>query len=61
VIDKTPEWNIVCNFSDKLEVDYINNTICISTNDTSILNKSFELSLLNDGDCSMTVNVVGLI
>lgn len=61
VIDKTPEWNIVCDFSDKLEVDYINNTICISTNDTSILNKSFELSLLNDGDCSMTVNVVGLI
>lgn len=61
IVEMTPQWNIDCDFSDKLEIDYINNTICISTNDSSLLNKSFELSLQNGENCSITVKVVGLI
>lgn len=60
-VEKTAEWTINCDFKDKLQVDYINNTICISVNDYSLLNKSFELFLNNDEDTKLTITIVGLI
>lgn len=44
-----PEWKIVCDFSDKLEVTFVDNFICISVNDAKLINKSFELFLSGDG------------
>lgn len=55
------EWTIDCDFKDKLQVDYINNTICISVDDDALLNKSFELFLNNDESTKLTVKIVGLI
>ena len=61
VIDGNAEWTINCDFLDKLQVDYINNTICISVDDLSLLNKSFELFLNNDENTKLTITIVGLI
>ena len=40
-----PVWNITCDFVDRLNVEYFDNSICISVNDKKLINKSFELSL----------------
>ena len=61
VIDRQAEWTIVCDFVDKLQVDEINNTICISVDDFTLLNKSFELFLNNDEETKITVKIVALI
>lgn len=61
VIDGNAEWTINCDFVDKLQVDYINNTICIAVDDLSLLNKSFELFLNNDENTKLTITIVGLI
>ena len=61
VIEGEAEWTIVCDFVDRLQVDYINNTIMISVNDYALLNKSFELFLNNDETTKLTIQIVGLI
>lgn len=59
-VDGEAEWTIVCDFLDKLNIDYINNTILISVDDYKLINKSFEL-ILNNNDAKLTINIVGLI
>lgn len=49
LIQIEPQWEINCDFSDKLEVTYIDNYISISVNDAKLINKSFELFLSGDG------------
>lgn len=44
-----PSWEIDCDFTDKLEITYIDNYISISVNDAKLINKSFELFLSGDG------------
>lgn len=61
VINKEAEWELNCDFTDKLEIDYINNTICISANDISLLNKSFELSLKDYEESKIRFHILGLI
>jgi hypothetical protein len=61
IIEGEAHWTIVCDFKDKLQVDYINNTILISVNDYALLNKSFELFLNNDEETKLTIQIVGLI
>lgn len=58
VIDNiTPRWEINCDFSDLLIIDYSGNSICISVDDLALLNKSFELVLNNDGYEPQTLQV----
>lgn len=61
IIDGDAEWTIICEFEDRLQVDYINNTILISVNDYSLLNKSFELLLNGDERTKIKIQIVGLI
>ena len=60
-IDGDAVWTINCDFEDKLQVDYINNTICISVDDNTLLNKSFELLLNDDESTKLTIKIVALI
>ncbi len=58
IIDNVePSWNIDCDFTNLLNIDYVGNTISISTDSMSLLNKSFELSLNNDGYESQQLEV----
>lgn len=53
-------WYVNCDFADyvgKLNVTHTGNSICISTNDKSLVNKSFELSLIADGYERNTIKV----
>lgn len=52
-----PQWEIDCDFADKLKVDYSNTAIIISINDAKQINKSFELSLFADGYDRQTITV----
>lgn len=63
IVDEMPEWEIRCSFSDKLYVDYIDNTVIISVDDISLINKSFDLVLKNDPDnpIVLKLTIVGLI
>lgn len=49
VVDIEPKWEIVCDFTDKLEVTFVDNFVSISVNDAKLINKSFELFLSGDG------------
>ena len=60
-IDGEAEWVISCDFQDKMDIDYINNTIVIGVNDYSLLNKSFELYFNDDEATKIKVQIVGLI
>lgn len=60
-IDGEAEWVISCDFQDKMDIDYINNTIVIDVNDYSLLNKSFELYFNDDESTKIKVQIVGLI
>ena len=61
VINIEPEWIIDCDFVDKLQVDNINNTICISVDNYDLLNKSFELFLRGYEDNKVKVTIIGLV
>jgi hypothetical protein len=61
IIDIEPEWKIECDFADKLQVDNINNTICISVDNYDLLNKSFELFLQGYEDTKVKVTIIGLV
>ena len=55
--DATPIWEIDCDFVDSLNVEYTENTICISVNNRKLVNKSFVLSLGADGYTPMSITV----
>lgn len=56
-VDATPNWEIRCEFADKLDVSYANNSILISADDSKLVNKSFELFLSGDGYNPATITV----
>lgn len=53
----TPVWTISCDFLDKLCVDEMDNLIYVSVNDSSLIGKSFNLSLDGDGYGTVTLTV----
>lgn len=59
----TPEWEIKCNFLDKLQVDEKNNTIEIAVYDSSLFNSSFELLLKysSEIECSKKIKIKAAI
>lgn len=44
-----PQWEINCEFADSLDIEYVEDSICISVNNKKLINKSFELLLYADG------------
>lgn len=54
----SPQWEINCEFVDSLNIEYVENSICISVDDKKLINKSFELSLCADGYDETTMTVV---
>lgn len=58
-----PSWSITCSFANKLSVEYVDNSICISADSEKLIGKSFELSLHSDGydNVSVTVGIKALI
>ena len=56
--DIEPQWEIICDFADQLDIYYENNSICISANNKKLINKSFELSLSAEGYETVSVTVV---
>ena len=56
-------WEINCEFANKLSVSYVDNSICISADDSKLVGKSFELLLHSDGfeSASVTVSIKALI
>lgn len=63
VVNVTPQWKIICDFIDQLNIEYLNNSICISTNNKKLINKSFKLFLCADGyeNISVTVTIKAFI
>jgi hypothetical protein len=53
----TPIWSVNCDFADKLDIEFVDNSICISANDRSLINLSFELSLSAEGYETKTVKI----
>ena len=52
-----PLWEINCDFIDSLNVEYVDNSICISVNNKKLINKSFELSLRASGYNETTITI----
>ena len=57
LVDISPTWDIVSDFLNSLEIEYVDNSICISVDDKKLINKSFELSLCADGYEKSTITV----
>lgn len=55
--DATPHWDIVCDFKNQLNIEYVDNSICISVDNKSLINKSFELSLSADGYDKQSITI----
>lgn len=53
----SPQWEINCEFVDSLNIEYVENSICISVDNKKLINKSFELSLKADGFETDTVTI----
>jgi hypothetical protein len=53
----TPQWEINCDFADSLDVEYLDNSICISVDNKKLINNSFELSLSATGYEKQTIEV----
>lgn len=62
-ISANPEWEIKCGYIDSLMVVNVDNSICISADNTKLIGESFELSLHSDGyeTTSITVSIKALI
>lgn len=62
-LDVIPQWSINCDFSEQLNIEYVDNSICISANNKRLINKSFELSLSAEGyeTTSITVTIRAFI
>ena len=64
VVDgETPEWEVKCDFLDKLQIDEKNNSIEIAAYDSSLFNKSFELLLKYNSElvCSKKIKIKAAI
>ncbi len=61
--DIKPQWKICCDFADQLNIKYLDNSICISSNNKKLSNKSFKLFLCADGyeDTYITITIKGFI
>lgn len=57
IVTITPNWQIVCDFIEDLNVSYIDNAIFISVDNPKLINKSFELSLDADGYKKTTITI----
>ena len=57
VIEVNPHWSIDCDFVEQLNIEYVGNSICISTNNKKLINKSFELSLNAEGYETVSVTI----
>lgn len=57
LINVEPQWEINCDFIDKLNIEYIDNSICISVDDRKLVNKSFELSLCATGYDKVNITI----
>ena len=57
----SPQWEINCDFTESLSIEYVDNSIRISANDEKLLNKSFELSLraFDYDPTTLTVTIKG--
>lgn len=53
----TPVWEITCDFADSLNIEYLDNSVSISTTNRKLINKSFELSLSAPGYDKSTIVV----
>lgn len=56
--DIDPQWKIICDFVDQLDVEHVDNSICISADNKNLINKSFELSLSAEGYETASVTVI---
>lgn len=63
VTNVEPRWKIDCDFIDQLNIEYLENSICISINNKKLINKSFKLSLCADGyeEISITITIKAFI
>lgn len=63
VIEVNPHWSIDCDFVEQLNIEYVENSICISANNKKLINKSFELSLNAEGyeTASITITIRAFI
>ena len=59
----SPQWSFECDFMDELTVDYVDHSVIISTDNESLINKSFQLLLDGTGyeTQSLTVMVKAFI
>lgn len=56
-VDIEPQWEIECDFIDKLDIVKDENYISISANNSKLINKSFELFLSADGYATEKITV----
>ena len=52
-----PTWEVNSDFTESLDIEYVENSVCISVNNKKLINKSFELSLNAQGYDAATVTV----
>lgn len=59
----SPQWTINCDFTNELEIEYVDSSIIISANNEKLINKSFELSLQSFGyqESNVTVKIKAFI
>lgn len=59
----SPQWEVKSDFTDKLKIDYVDSSICISADSEKLINKSFELLLHAFGyeDSLITVTIKDFI
>lgn len=59
----TPVWNISCDFIDDLTIEYVDDSVLISTDNEKLIGKTFELKLSGDGyeQCSLLVKIKAFI
>lgn len=53
----TPTWEVKCDFADKLMVEYVDNSVMISVDNTKLVNNSFELLLSGEGYETKSVTI----
>lgn len=56
-IEISPNWEICCDFTNKLDVSYIDNSILISVDNSDLVNRSFILFLSGDGYKPVSVTI----
>lgn len=57
-VSRYPQWDVDCDFADKLFIEYVDNSICISIDSKECINKSFNLLLSADGYETVSISVI---